>query len=81
MESGILNLAAQDGIIGVPPVQTEVMPSRSAAHMVFDKRVAERQIWPPIEKLGNPASHFRGEGAFVNWHVSEPRSKRASKRR
>jgi hypothetical protein len=70
--SGIrhLDLAGQDGLAGVTPVESEIMPPRGAAHVVFDKRVAERQIWPTVEDLGNPAGHFRGEGAFVNWHIS-----------
>ena len=63
------------------PVQSEIMPPRSAAHVVFDKRVAERQIRPTIEKLRNPAGHFRGKGALVNWHMSEPGRARVYKRR
>ena len=69
---GHLDLSGQDGLTGVTPVQPEVVPPRSAAHVVFDGRAAEWQVRPTIEELGNPACNFGGEGAFVNWHMSGP---------
>ena len=69
---GHLNLAGQDGLVGMASVQPEVMPPRSALDVFLYDRPVEWQIRPAIQKLVNPSDDFRDEGAFVNWHGLEP---------
>ena len=67
-----LDLAGQHGLLGVTPVQPEVVTPRSALDVLLDSGAAEGQVRPAVEKLSNPTGDFRSEGAFVNWHVSAP---------
>ena len=69
---GHLDLAGQDGKIGVTPVQPEVVPPRGALDVLLDRRAAEGQVRPAIEDLRDPTGNLCGECAFVNWHMSGP---------
>ena len=69
---GHLDFSGQNRSISVTLVQPEVVALRGAADVVFNGRAAEWQVWPAVEKFRNPAGDFRGKGAFVDWHISEP---------
>ena len=69
---GHLDLAAQDGPVGVTPVQPEVVPPRGALNVFLDGRAAERQVRPAVQELGDPSCDLSSEGALVYRHVSGP---------
>ena len=65
---GHFDLACQDGLTGVTPIQPEVVSLRRSGNVFFDSRTTERQVVSAVEKLGHPARNFGGECAFIDRH-------------